>query len=196
MARQESELKQVKQMLDSPKVEDVRLKKQRPTKNPVFKVSNALNQYKAQRNKAEDVLVKTIQKVNLDKMILLKEKQRVIWNAVEQESNLVQANIKKQRAQRFLLNQKQRKAYMQVLQFLKTRGTAPMQEEKQIMDGIYILLQNGWTIKTDELVKQFGLLGLEIKSSPVEENLKFLEFVYLLAKLFEIDQRKIKEIFI
>lgn len=153
IARQESELKQVKRMLDSPQVEEVKLKKQRPTKNPVFRVSNALNQYKTQRKKAEDNLVKTIQKVNLDKMILLKEQQRVIWNAEDQESNLVQANIKKQRAQRFLLNQKQRRAYMQVLQFLKARGTAPMQEEKQIMDGIYILLQNGWTIKTDELIK-------------------------------------------
>ena len=44
---------------------------------------------------------------------------------------------------------------MQVLQFLKERGSAPMQEEKQIMDGLFILLENGWTIKTDELLKEF-----------------------------------------
>ena len=62
-----------------------------------------------------------------------------------------------------------------------------MQEEKQIMDGIYILLENGWTVKTDELLKKFSLIGLQYKCSCVEENLKFLEFLYLLGRLFEID---------
>ena len=88
-------------MLDEPKVEEVKLKKRRPTNNPVVKVSNALNQYKSQRKRTEDDLVHTIQKVNLDKMILLKEKQKIIWDENEQEQNKFQKNMKKSRALRY-----------------------------------------------------------------------------------------------
>ena len=71
---------------------------------------------------------------------------------------------------------------------MKDRGTKPMQEEKQILDGIYIILQNGWIIQTEELLQYFDLLGLKNKNPGArEENLKFLEFVYLLGRLFDIN---------
>ena len=70
-----------------------------------------------------------------------------------------------------------------------------MQEEKQILDGIRIILENGWIVKSDELIKYFDLLGLNEKSRVNEENLKFLEFIYLVGRLFEIDIVKLKEYF-
>ena len=82
-----------------------------------------------------------------------------------------------------------------MLLFLKERGTIPMQEEKQILDGIRIILENGWIVKSDELIKYFDLLGLNEKSRVNEENLKFLEFIYLVGRLFEIDIVKLKEYF-
>lgn len=38
-----------------------------------------------------------------------------------------------------------------------------MQEEKQILDGIKIILDNGWIINTDELLQFFESLGLREK---------------------------------
>lgn len=43
-------------------------------KNPVAKLSKALQQYKTERIGTEDALIKCIKKVNLDKAILFKEK--------------------------------------------------------------------------------------------------------------------------
>jgi phosphoribosyl-dephospho-CoA transferase len=70
-----------------------------------------------------------------------------------------------------------------------------MQEEKQILDGIRIILDNGWIVKTDELLDYFELLKLREKSNVVEENLKFLEFIYLLGRLFDIDIVKLQTYF-
>ena len=70
-----------------------------------------------------------------------------------------------------------------------------MLEEKQILDGIHIILQNGWIVQTDELLRYFDLLELKSKSVVSEENLKFLEFVYLMARLFDIDMTKLQQYF-
>ena len=70
-----------------------------------------------------------------------------------------------------------------------------MQEEMQILDGIQIILENGWIVKTDEMMRYFELLGIADKSAVAEENLKFLEFVYLIGRLFEVDSDQIKKYF-
>lgn len=62
-----------------------------------------------------------------------------------------------------------------------------MPEEKQILDGVKIVLDNGWTVRTQELLQIFDMIGLKNKVSVIEENLTFLEFVYLTAKLFNVD---------
>lgn len=49
---------------------------------------------------------------------------------------------------------------MQVLGLIKARGLQPLVEEKQIMDGIKIILENGWIVKQDELLVFFESLGL------------------------------------
>jgi hypothetical protein len=66
-----------------------------------------------------------------------------------------------------------------------------MLEEKQILDGIHIILSNGWIVQTDELLKYFDLLELRQKSVVTEENLKFLEFIYLMGRLFDVDMTKL-----
>ena len=70
-----------------------------------------------------------------------------------------------------------------------------MQEEQQILDGLKIILDNGWVITSDELLKYLELLGIKDKSRVCEENLKFLEFIYLVGRLFEVDILKLQEYF-
>ena len=50
---------------------------------------------------------------------------------------------------------------MQVLGLIKARGVQPLAEEKQILDGIKIILENGWIIKQQELLMFFDSLGLK-----------------------------------
>jgi hypothetical protein len=107
----------------------------------------------------------------------------------------IQNKMKKNRAQRFVLNQKQKKAYQQILQLLQERGTEPVQEEMQIMDGLFYMLNNGWTILTDELLQAFDIIELKNKSQYLEDNLMFYEFLVLLADLFEINFTRLKEYF-
>ena len=60
-------------------------------------------------------------------------------------------------------------------------------EEKQILDGIKIILDNGWIMHTQELIKFFETLDIKSKLGVSVENLKFLEFIYVLCRLFEAD---------
>jgi hypothetical protein len=60
------------------------------------------------------------------------------------------------------------------LQFVKERKTQPLLEEKQILDGIKIILENGWTVETEEMLEYLDLLSIKDKSMVVEENLMFL----------------------
>lgn len=46
---------------------------------PMVKLTKALEDYKNERISSQDSLIKSIHKVNLDKSILLREKQQVLW---------------------------------------------------------------------------------------------------------------------
>lgn len=54
-------------------------RKKRLRVDPVIKLSDALKLYKEERKGVESDLVKTMEKVNLDKAILFKEKKQVLW---------------------------------------------------------------------------------------------------------------------
>ena len=126
-------------------------------------------------------------------------------------------------------------AYDKLLLFMKERNTKPIVEEKQILDGIKIILDNGWVLQTEELLEFFNILGLREKvvgmtdlgdKNPFAagsnrpslttvakrfknmdrselnsydgvqvENLKFLEFIYLLVMLFDIDVLEMQHYF-
>jgi hypothetical protein len=100
-------------------------------RNPVAKLSDALRQYKSERIGTEDDLIKCIQKVNLDKAILFREKQGVLWkDADDQRQTSLEEALRKEKQMRHELNKKQKDAYELVLQFMKERNTKPVQEEK------------------------------------------------------------------
>ena len=48
--------------------------------------------------------------------------------------------------------------------FIKERATNPLSEERQILDGIKLILENGWIIETNELKMFFSMIGLNIKA--------------------------------
>lgn len=100
--KQNQELESIKQMIEDKKVDEFKLKLRRRIQNPVVKVSKALHQYKTERKRAEEDLIRTINKVNLDKMILSKEKQKILWNHSKNEQSYCQDQLKKQCAKRFI----------------------------------------------------------------------------------------------
>ena len=68
-------------MVDSGKLYVTKKKsKKRKTEAPIQKLSSALKKYKDQKEKSEEQLCKVIEKVKLDKSILLREKLGSIWN--------------------------------------------------------------------------------------------------------------------
>ena len=63
------------------------------------------------------------------------------------------------------------------------------------MDAIKIVLENGYSIGSYEIVQIFDIIGLR-SIDLGEENLPFMEFIYGLARLFRIDLGVIKAYFI
>ena len=82
-----------------------------------------------------------------------------------------------------------------LLDFLQARNTKPVKEEKQIMDGLKIILDNGWILQTEEILSFFETIGLRKNLSVNTENLMFLEFVYLMCRLLEIDTTRMQSYF-
>ena len=46
----------------------------------------------------------------------------------------------------------QKTAYSNVLEFVKERNSIPVAEEKMLMDGLKLVLDNGWTLGESEMV--------------------------------------------
>ena len=176
-------------------------KRQRKRRNnqPVFRLSSTLVKIKSSHVTKECDLKKTMAKVELDKHILMQEKLKAIW-----EDNLFKPNnksedlhfeLKKQQKTRRGANHTQREAYGKCLAYIGARGVIPLAEEKQLLDGLKLVLDNGWTISTDELIQLFELLGLKKKVFVNENNLGFLEFVYFIAVVFKVDMKVIEDYF-
>ena len=71
----------------------------------------------------------TIDKVNLDKQILFREKQKILWQnttAKKTAQSFMDGSLRKQKEDRYQYNQKQKEAYKKMLAFLETRETKPM----------------------------------------------------------------------
>lgn len=65
------------------------------------------------------------------------------------------------------------------------------------MDGIKIVLENGYIVGEQEIVQIFDMADLRGgKIKVTEENLSFLEFIYLITKLLKIDMRIIQDYFL
>ena len=70
-----------------------------------------------------------------------------------------------------------------------------MAEEKQLLDCLKVVLDNGWTFGTDEMLKLFDILELSKKVCVHEDFSSFLEFVYLLGMMFKVDTIAIENYF-
>jgi len=68
-------------------------------------------------------------------------------------------------------------------------------EEKQLLDGLKLVLDNGWTVQIKELIQLFDLLRLKQKVRVDEKNAEFLEFVIFIGMAFDIEIKEIEEYF-
>lgn len=70
-----------------------------------------------------------------------------------------------------------------------------MAEEKQLLDGLKLVLDNGWTVQIKELIQLFDLLRLKQKVRVDEKNAEFLEFVIFIGMAFDIEIKEIEDYF-
>ena len=96
---------------------------------------------------------------------------------------------------RHQLNLAQREGYQQILVYIKERAGHPMAEEKQLLDCLKLVLDNGWTVGREELIKLFDLLELRRKVAVSEEYSGFIEFCYLLALVLKMDSSIVEDYF-
>ena len=82
-----------------------------------------------------------------------------------------------------------------MLLYIKERDGHPLAEEKQLLDCLKVVLDNGWTFGTDEMLKLFDILELSKKVCVHEDFSSFLEFVYLLGMMFKVDTIAIENYF-
>ena len=94
-----------------------------------------------------------------------------------------------------LINKQQRDGYKQVLQFIKERDSIPLAEEKQILDCLNLVLDNGWTIDEADMFKVFDLIDLKGRIEVNNENEDFLKFVNLVGQLLNLGERIIDDYF-
>ena len=83
-----------------------------------------------------------------------------------------------------------------MLVYIKERvGCHPLAEEKQLLDCLKVVLDNGWTVCTEELIQLFDMLELSQKVKVKEEYTDFLQFLYLLGIMLKVDTASIENYF-
>lgn len=104
----------------------------------------------------------------------------------------IKGELREKKQQRNILNLTQREGYAKMLVYIKERDGHPLAEEKQLLDCLKLVLENGWTVGTGELLKLFDMLELKTKVVVSEEYTAFIEFCYLLALLLQIDENQVE----
>eukprot|EP00347_Sterkiella_histriomuscorum_P011921 403370583 len=195
-----AEFEKFSRILDSGKMIPMKkFRKRRQTTDPINKLSRTLQRYKNQREQSEEQLIRTIEKVKLDKTILFREKIETIWKdqLYITDSDALKYDLLKQKTKRKDQYLKQVDSYNILLKFLKERASLPVAEEKQILDALKIVLDNQWVVGQQEILQIFDLVGLNNGKIKIDyENLSFLEFIYLIAKLYDIELKKIQDYFL
>ena len=82
-----------------------------------------------------------------------------------------------------------------MLVYIKERNGHPMAEEKQLLDCLKLVLDNGWTVGIHELFKLFDWLNLREKVVVNDQFTSFLEFCYLLAMMLKLEEESIERYF-
>lgn len=73
------------------------------------------------------------------------------------------------------------------MDFIKVRGSIPVAEEKMLLDGVKMVLDNGWTIQDEEMLQLFDMCKLKTKVLFSFEYSKFLEFIYVVVAQLGLD---------
>lgn len=55
------------------------------------------------------------------------------------------------------MHQLQLEGYSKILNFIGVRGSIPVAEEKMLLDGVKMVLDNGWTIQDEEMLQLFDM---------------------------------------
>jgi len=71
----------------------------------------------------------------------------------------------------------------------------PAAEEKQILDAIKIVLENGYCISETEMLEIFDIVGLRALAETCNEGDMFIEFVRYVARVFEFREESFNEYF-
>lgn len=131
---------------------------------PIDRLTQKVAQFKQAHHGQENVLMRILAKFDLDKFILLKERLTCMWNE-KLYNRLGDLNIKqdlqKLKALRQVTYLKQLKAYDSLLQQLKLRSCVPAAEEKMLLDGLKLVLDNGWTVGTQEIEQLMQMCHLD-----------------------------------
>lgn len=64
-----------------------------------------------------------------------------------------------------------------------------------LLDGLKLVLDNGWTVETEEVLQLCDMCGLKQKVFVSREFRQFLEFVFVMAELFGLDQEATQNYF-
>lgn len=92
------------------------------SRDPVNRLARTLRRYKQKRLQSEDDLYKIMEKVKIDKSILIKEKLTSIWQSTNKSDvKEIQHVIGQCKHKRQETNVKQRDAYQKLLIFLRDR---------------------------------------------------------------------------
>lgn len=65
-----------------------------------------------------------------------------------------------------------------------------------MLDCLKLVLDNGWTVGTDEMLKLFDMLELNKKVTETEEFAAFVEFCSLLAMMLKVNKDAIESYFV
>ena len=107
----------------------------------------------------------------------------------------IKEDIRQKKVQRKKEFIHQKQAYDKVLQYLKSRDSIPVAEEKMLLDGLKLILDNGWTIGEIEIIQLMEMCGLKTKVYMDEKYMAFLEFLFYLSQQFGFDLEKITQQF-
>eukprot|EP00350_Pseudokeronopsis_sp_OXSARD2_P013117 CAMPEP_0170568456 /NCGR_PEP_ID=MMETSP0211-20121228/81210_1 /TAXON_ID=311385 /ORGANISM="Pseudokeronopsis sp., Strain OXSARD2" /LENGTH=166 /DNA_ID=CAMNT_0010890361 /DNA_START=1705 /DNA_END=2201 /DNA_ORIENTATION=- len=147
------------------------------------------------KNKINENLLKILERVELDRPILMKEKFDVLWyyDKAFVEKDVIHQEIEKKKHKRTSQNKKMTEKYFLLLEYIYQRflgmknkrgviskSLRPHDVERQFMDFLRIIIQGGWVVKDhEEWYQIFDFLGIE---SHFRENKQVWEFFKFVAQ--------------
>ncbi|CDW77854.1 UNKNOWN [Stylonychia lemnae] len=178
-------------------------KQEKNGKKKYKKDQNYYDKIDLKRKKINDKLLKILERVDLDRPILLKEKFDVLWNFDEifAEKDIIQRKIEKKKVERSRINKQMAEKYNIMLSFISKRFTShkghnhrgqieetlkPLESERKFLDFLRIIIEGGWIVSNnEEWVDIIEFLGIE---NELETSKQCTDFMTEVSKLFGFEQ--------